>query len=129
MSLILLIMSLISEKLNIASVWGLLVLSSVEILVLTIMYIFSFFLVFKLYKSGVQIVHLIPDWRLFSSGVCSGEFLTLGQFNSWYIYIYIYTYIYIIYTYLYIYIYPSRQHKEGVLAQQIRRTNRLKDSY
>ena len=46
---------------------------------LTIIYIFIFFLVFKLYKSSLYVIHIISDhlifwgqcwnWRLFSSGI------------------------------------------------------------
>ena len=55
----------ISRKLNIVYVWSLLVLSFMQSFVLTILYIVSFTLIFELYKSSLQILHLISDHPLF----------------------------------------------------------------
>ena len=53
------------KKLSIVSVGGLLVFSFIESSILTIIYVFSYFLLFKLYNFGLQIIHLILDYLLF----------------------------------------------------------------
>ena len=43
--------------------------------ILTIKYVFSFFLVFKWYKSGLQVIHLSTDHFRFLDSVDIGGFL------------------------------------------------------
>ena len=65
-----------SRRLSIVYVWSLLVLSFMESSILATFYIFSFFLVFKLCKSSLQILfgpsHIFGQcwyWWLFNSGI------------------------------------------------------------
>ena len=51
------------------------VVSFKESLILTIKYVFSFFLVFKLYKSGLQVIHLNLDHLRFLGSFDIGGFL------------------------------------------------------
>ena len=59
----------ISRRLNIVYVWSLLVLSFMQSFFLTIFYIFSFCLIFKLYKFSLKILHLISENPLFLGSV------------------------------------------------------------
>ena len=79
-----------SRRLNIVYVWVVLVFSLMESSVLIIMYIFSFFLVFKLYKCSLQIIiHIIPDhfWAVLILEVIGyylvgSDMYWKGSFNS-----------------------------------------------
>ena len=50
--------------------------------IITIMYIFSFFHVFKLYKSGLQIIDLISGYLMYLRSVDIGDYLVLTYFES-----------------------------------------------
>ena len=76
-------MGLISEKLRIAFVWGLLVFSFMKSSVLTFMHAFSFFLVFKLYKSDLHIIYFIADHIKFLGIVGVGGYLVVGYLEKW----------------------------------------------
>ena len=55
--------------------------SFMESSILTIIYVFSFLLGFKLYKFGLQIIHLIFDHVTFLGSVDIGGFIV--DFKSW----------------------------------------------
>ena len=76
-------MGLIWDKLRIAFVWGVLVLSFMKSSVLTFMQVFSFFLVFKLYKSDLHIIFFIADQIKFLGIVGVGGYLVVGYFENW----------------------------------------------
>ena len=57
-------------------------LSFMESSVLTVLYIFSFFLVFKLHKSSLQILHLILNHLIFLGSVKMGGYLVVTYFES-----------------------------------------------
>ena len=69
-----------SRGLSIVSFQGFLVSLFMESLVLTIMYVFSFFLVFKLFKYGVKIIHLILDHLICLGSVDIKGYLVVAYF-------------------------------------------------
>ena len=70
-----------SRRVSIIFMQGLLMFSFMETSILTIMYGFCCFLVFKLYKSGQQIIHLILDQFIFLHSVDSGGYLVVAYFE------------------------------------------------
>ena len=70
-----------SRRLSIVYVLGLLVFSFMESSILTIMYTFSFFLVFKLYKSSLQIIHIISDHLIFLVSINIEGYLVVAYFE------------------------------------------------
>ena len=72
-----------SRELSIVSDWGLLLFSFMECSVLTIIYVFSFFLVFKLYRFGLQIVSFISDYLVFLDSVDIKGYLVVEYFERW----------------------------------------------
>ena len=71
------------RRLSIVYIWSLLVFSFMESSILIIFYIFSFCLVFKLYKSSLQILHLISGHFTFLGCVDIGGYLVVTCFESW----------------------------------------------
>ena len=71
------------RRLSIVYVWSLLVFSFMESSILTIFYIFSFCLVFKLYKSSLQILQFISDNLIFLGSVDIGSYLIVAIFERW----------------------------------------------
>ena len=78
-----------SRRLSIVYVWSLLVLSFMESSILATFYIFSFFLVFKLCKSSLQILfgpsHIFGQcwyWWLFIVALFGRWILTLAHFSD-----------------------------------------------
>ena len=67
------------RRLSIVYVSDLLVFSFMESSVPTVMYSFSFFLVFKLLKSSLQIIHLISDHLIFLGSVDIGGYLVAAR--------------------------------------------------
>ena len=74
-----------SRRLSIIYVWDVLVLVLVfnESPILTVIYVFSFFVVFKMYKPGLQITHLILDNLIFLGSVDIGSYLLATRFEMW----------------------------------------------
>ena len=72
-----------SGRLNIVYVWCLFVFSVMKNSILTIMYVFSFSLVFKLCKSGLQTMHPIPDHPTFFGSADIGSYLVVAYFERW----------------------------------------------
>ena len=70
-----------SRRLSIVYVWSLLVFSFIESSVLTIFYIFNFCLVFKLYKSSLQILQVISGYLIFLNSVDIGVYLIVALFE------------------------------------------------
>ena len=77
----------ISRRLSIVYVWGLLVFSFMESIILNIVYGFSFFLIHKFYKTGQQIMHFVLDHFIFLGSIDKGGYLVVSlwrvSFNSW----------------------------------------------
>ena len=72
-----------SRRLSIVYVWRLIVFSFMESSILTIFYIFSFWLFIKLYKSSVQILQIISDYLIFLGSVDIGGYLIVASFERW----------------------------------------------
>ena len=72
-----------SKRLSIVYVWSLLVFSFMESLVLTIFWTVNFCLVFKLFKSSLQIMQFIPGHLIFLGSVDIGGYLIATLFGSW----------------------------------------------
>ena len=72
-----------SRRLSIVYVCKVLVLWFMESSTLTVFYIFSFCLVFKLYKSSLQILQFILDHLIFLGSVDIGGYLIVALFERW----------------------------------------------
>ena len=75
-----------SRRSSIDYVWGLLVLSFIESSILTIRCVFILFLVFKLdklYKSSLQLIHIILNHLILLSSVDIGDYLVVACFGRW----------------------------------------------
>ena len=70
-----------SRRLSIVYVCNVLVLWFMESSILTVFYIFSFCLVFKLYKSSLQILQFISDHLIFLGSVDIGGYLIVALFE------------------------------------------------
>ena len=70
-----------SRRLSIVYVLGILVFSFMESSILTIMYTFSFSLVFKLYKSSQQIIHIISDHLISLVSINIEGYLVVAYFE------------------------------------------------
>ena len=74
------------RRLIIVSVRDLLMYLFMDSSILTTMYVFSFFLIFKLCKSGLQMIYLISDCHIFLGSVHIKSDLVVEykvNFNSW----------------------------------------------
>ena len=72
-----------ARRLSIVYVPSLLVFSFMESSILTIFYIFSFCLVFKLYKSSLQNLQFISGHLIFLGSVDIGGYLIVTLFERW----------------------------------------------
>ena len=72
-----------SRRLSIVYVLGILVFSFMESSILTIMYTFSFSLVFKLYKSSQQIIYIILDHLISLVSINIEGYLVVAYFERW----------------------------------------------
>ena len=72
-----------SRRLSIVYVRSLLVFSFMESSVLTIFYIFSFCLVFKLHSSSLQILRFFSGHLVFLGSIVIGGYLIVALFGSW----------------------------------------------
>ena len=70
-----------SRRLSIVYVLGILVFSFMESSILTIMYTFSFSLVFKLYKSSQQIIYIILDHLISLVSINIEGYLVVAYFE------------------------------------------------
>ena len=72
-----------SRRLSIVYIWSLLVFSFMESSILTIFYIFSFCLVFNLYKSSLKILQFISGHLIFLGSADIGGYLIVALFERW----------------------------------------------
>ena len=72
-----------SRRLSTVYAWSFLVFLFLESSVITIFYIFSFCLVFKLYKSSLQVLQFIFDHLMFLGSVDIGGCLIVALFEGW----------------------------------------------
>ena len=71
------------RRLSIVYAWGFLTFSFMESSILSIIYVFTFFLLFKLYKSSLKIILLISDHLIFLGSVDTGGYLVVTYFERW----------------------------------------------
>ena len=72
-----------SRRLSAVYAKGLLVFSFMESSTLTFMWVLSLFLVFKLNKSCLKIIHLVLDHLIFLGTVDRGSYLVVTHFERW----------------------------------------------